>query len=289
MSSLAARAMGKSEAVRKRMSERGSESQTDSQTGSNASPQPSTPGDSAPAATGSSIRQKLRESSEETPAAKSGDNFAFPSDPLSSSEPASEGTAPDTGPELRPDTDEADDYSYGATPFDDDYRTAEETESEDYSEDASQFEYRAPFTARRNPVRMWTIAATVFALMAGGTIAAVNVYGLPRWLPFNQPSFGIGKPDLVLEFPAAEQREDTLDSGEEIFRVRGTINNTGATTRSVPRLLVVFVDERGREVYSKVIVPSKSELAPGETLKVTEGISDYPVNAAKARIGWAPG
>ncbi|MEO0690315.1 MAG: thioredoxin, partial [Pseudomonadota bacterium] len=108
-------------------------------------------------------------------------------------------------------------------------------------DDVSQFEYRAPFTARRNPLKMWTIAAALFAVIACGTVVAVNRLGVPSGLPFNRPTFGIGKPDLVLAFPAAQQGKETLDSGVDIFRVRGTITNVGAETVAVPRMIVVFV------------------------------------------------
>jgi len=183
----------------------------------------------------------------------------------------------------------ADEFAEEATPFDDDYESdyAPEEESED---EVSHFDYRAPFTGRRNPLKMWSIAAGVFALMAAATIGAINYYGLPPGLglPFKGPTFGIGKPDLVLDFPLAEQREETLASGVEIFRVRGSITNAGSASSAVPRLVVVFVDDRNREVFSKIIVPAKSELAPGESLNVTEGISDYPEAARSARLGWAP-
>ncbi len=177
------------------------------------------------------------------------------------------------------------DHRRGDDPADADYVDAE---YEDNADGASQFEYRAPFTARRNPLKMWTLAAAIFALMAGGTVVAVNFYGLPDWLPLQRPTFGVGKPDLVLDFPAAEQRTTTLDSGEEIFQVRGSISNTGAATMKVPRLLVVFYDERERAVFNWVIAPAKEELSPGETLNVAEAISDIPPTASEAAIGWSP-
>ncbi|TRD11018.1 thioredoxin [Erythrobacter insulae] len=158
----------------------------------------------------------------------------------------------------------------------------------DYDDEPSQFDYVPPFRARRNPLKMWTIAAAAFALMATGTVVAVNYYGLPDWFPLQRPTFGIGKPDLTLEFPSAQQRTETLETGEEIFRVRGTINNAGRETVSVPTLLVVFRDERDRNVGNWIIVPSKRELAPGESLNVTEAIADIPPSATEAEIGWSP-
>jgi predicted Zn finger-like uncharacterized protein len=154
----------------------------------------------------------------------------------------------------------------------------------------SQFDYRAPFTRRRNTLKMWTIAAAIFALLATGTVLAVNYSGLPlpEWLPLQRPTFGVGEPGLELDFPREEQRSETLDSGEKIFRVRGTISNTARETLNVPNLLVVFIDARERPVGDWVVVPAKRALEPGVSVNVTEAIANIPRGAAYADIGWAP-
>ena len=160
-----------------------------------------------------------------------------------------------------------------------------------YDDDAdggSQFDYRAPFTQARNPLKMWTLAVIIFAALAGGTAFAVNQYGLPEWLPLQRPTFGIGQPGLKLDFPAAENRKDTLENGETIFRVRGTISNTASESLDVPDVLVVFSDRRDRNVGDWVVAPSQRRLAPGESLTVTEAITNIPSTAAGAAIGWAP-
>ncbi len=178
--------------------------------------------------------------------------------------------------------------SYSESSYDSE--VADETaEAEDYdSDEGSRFDYRPPFTARRNPLKMWTAAAAIFALLAAGTIAAVNYYGMPDWAPFNRPVFGIGQSDLELDFPAAEQRTETLPSGTEIFRARGTITNTGRATVDVPSLRIVLRDERERIVFDWNVAPPQSQLAPGETMTVTEAITDVPATARFAEIGWAP-
>lgn len=158
----------------------------------------------------------------------------------------------------------------------------------EYDPAVSRFDYSPPFSQRRNALKMWTIAAAVFALLASGTAVAVNYYGLPAWLPITQPTFGIGKAELVLDFPAEQQRKETLESGEEIFRVRGSISNTGQQSVTVPSLLIVFRDAREKNVYSWVVVPSRRELAPGESLNVTEAVTDIPASAQAAEIGWSP-
>jgi predicted Zn finger-like uncharacterized protein len=175
-----------------------------------------------------------------------------------------------------------------ADPLSDETGPGDPFDDHDPSEDVSQFDYVPPFSRRRNPLKMWTIAAAVFAALALGTVAAVNYYGLPGWVPFKQPVFGIGQPDLVLDFPAAQQRTETLESGEQIFRVRGSVTNAGQDMVSVPGLIVVFRDERDRQVGTWMIVPAKRELAPGESLNVTEAIADIPPAARVAEIGWSP-
>ncbi|RNJ62560.1 MAG: thioredoxin [Porphyrobacter sp. IPPAS B-1204] len=164
-------------------------------------------------------------------------------------------------------------------PFDDE-------ETEDDGE--SQFDYRAPFTRRRNTLRMWTIAAALFAALATGTIVAVNYYGLPDWVPISRPTFGVSRPGLVLDFPETQQRKEALESGEVIFRVRGTIANTGRESLDVPNVLVVFSDQRERDIGDWLVTPSQRRLAPGETITVTQAINNIPPGAAGAAIGWAP-
>ncbi|MEP0393136.1 zinc-ribbon domain-containing protein [Erythrobacter sp.] len=196
------------------------------------------------------------------------DSFAGTSDPLAN--------ADDDDPYF----DDAD-SAFG----DDDHYDGQQDE---YDDEASSFDYRPPFTRPRNSLKMWTIAAAVFATLATGTVLAANYYGLPDWVPIQRPEFGIGKSDLELDFPASQQRKEVLESGEEIFQVRGSINNVGQESVGVPSLLIVFRDAREKSVYSWVVVPSKRELAPGESLNVTEAITDIPPSAQAAEIGWSP-
>jgi hypothetical protein len=163
----------------------------------------------------------------------------------------------------------------------------DDADAADDDEDA-QFGYNAPFTRRRNSARMWTLAAAIFAVLATGTIIAANYYGLPDWAPFTRPTFGMGQPGLELNFPPEQNRRETLESGDAIYRMRGTISNSARETMAVPNLLIVFRDERDRQVANWVVTPAKAQLAPGESLVVTEAIADIPPAAVFAEIGWAP-
>ncbi|NQZ47474.1 MAG: zinc-ribbon domain-containing protein [Erythrobacter sp.] len=196
------------------------------------------------------------------------------------------GSTPEQASGLDPDADPlAGEYGEDAGK-DDDF--AFDEDEHEYDPATSRFDYSPPFSQRRNSLKMWTIAAAIFAALALGTAAAVNYYGLPNWLPIAQPTFGIGKSDLTLDFPVEQQRKETLESGEEIFRVRGSIANTGQQSVNVPSLLIVFRDAREKNIYSWVVVPSKRQLAPGESLNVTEAITDIPGTAQAAEIGWSP-
>lgn len=162
-------------------------------------------------------------------------------------------------------------------------------DDEDIAEGRSQFDYRAPFTRRRNTLRMWSLAVALFALIATGLAVAVNYYGLPEWVPINRPTFGVSRPGLAFDFPRTGQRKETLETGETIFQVRGTITNNARESLDVPQVLVVFKDRRERNIGDFLVVPPKRRLAPGEAVTVTEAIRNIPPGAAEAALGWAPG
>lgn len=157
---------------------------------------------------------------------------------------------------------------------------------DDYVEDRSSFDYEPPFRARRNPAKLWMAGAIVFAVLSLGTIGAVAWYGLPNWVPFARDAFAQTGPDLVLDFPPNRQDRRTLPNGAEFFGASGSITNVGKTRQAVPILLIVLRDARDRVVYSWEVVPSKRELAPGESVTINEAVTDVPKSAKVAEIGW---
>lgn len=153
---------------------------------------------------------------------------------------------------------------------------------------ASQFEAAPPFRRRRNPLKLWTWAAAIFAVLAVGTIAAVSYWGLPDWVPVNRPTFAMGQADLQLDFPPDQQERRQLPNGTEYFGASGTITNIGSVARNVPPILIVLRDARDRIVYSWEVRPPKRTLAPGESVTVNEAVTDVPRAARFAEIGWKP-
>lgn len=161
-------------------------------------------------------------------------------------------------------------------------------ENDEIDDGYSPFAAEPPFRPRRNMLRIWTIAATVFAVLALGTIGAVSYWGLPDWVPISRPTFAVEQPDLVLEFPPDQQDRRTLPNGTEFFGASGTITNVGRETRSVPSILIVMRDARDRIVYSWEVAPPKPRLAPGESMTINEAVTDVPKAAKFAEIGWKP-
>lgn len=153
----------------------------------------------------------------------------------------------------------------------------------------SQFDYEPPFRPRRNLARVWMIAAALFAVVALGAVAAAAWYGLPGWLPFAQPMFAQEQPGLKLDFPEKQQGMRELADGSWFFEANGSVTNIAQTAQSVPAILVVLRDARGRVVYNAEINPPKRVLAPGESLSVTEALVPVPKAAVKADYGWKPG
>ena len=152
----------------------------------------------------------------------------------------------------------------------------------------SQFDYEPPFRARRNPLKMWTAAGVIFAVLAFATIIGVNYWGLPDWVPVERPIFAVEEPDLVLDFPGEQQDRRTLPNGTEYFGASGTITNIGRSSADVPAVLIILRDERNRIVYNWEVVPPQPILAPGETLTIKEAVTDVPRSAKFAEIGWKP-
>lgn len=153
----------------------------------------------------------------------------------------------------------------------------------------SQFDHEPPFRPRRNPARMWTIAAALFAVVALGAVAAAAWYGLPSWLSFSQPMFAAEQAGLKLDFPEKRQGPRQLPDQTWFFEANGTVTNISQDSRSVPPILVVLRDARDRVVYTAEIRPPKRVLAPGESVAINEALVPVPKAAVKVEFGWKPG
>lgn len=152
----------------------------------------------------------------------------------------------------------------------------------------SHFDPEPPFRPRRNPLKVLNWAAGIFAVVAAALIFAVSYWGLPDWVPVERPTFAAGEPDLQLDFPVDQQDRRQLPNGTEFFGASGTITNIGTETRTIPTILIVLRDARGRKVYSWEVPPPQRTIAPGESVPVAEAVTDIPRSAREVQIGWKP-
>lgn len=159
----------------------------------------------------------------------------------------------------------------------------------DFDDGRSSFDYEPPFRPRRNPARMWTIAAALFAVVALGAVGATAWYGLPDWMPFARPTFAEAQPGLKLDFPAKQQDRRQLPNGTWYYGINGKVTNISDVSRSVPTILVVLRGARGQIVRTTEIRPAKRVLAPGESVSVNEALVPVEKSAVKAQFGWKPG
>ena len=162
-------------------------------------------------------------------------------------------------------------------------------QSDDDDDEYSRFAHEPLFRPRRNPAKMWTVAAVLFALVAFGSIGAAAWYGLPDWMPFAQQQFAEDQPGLKLNFPEKQQGPRPLADGTFFFETNGTVTNVSQSSRSVPAIMVVLYNARGSQVYVQEVRSPKRVLAPGESVQVNEALVNVPKGAVKAKVGWKPG
>ena len=159
----------------------------------------------------------------------------------------------------------------------------------EFDEGYSRFAHEPLFRPRRNPARMWTIAAALFAVVALGAVAATAWFGLPSWMPFAHPLFAEDQPGLTLDFPAKMQGQRPLSDQTWFFEANGTVANVSQAARSVPTILAVLKDARGRIVFTAELHSPKRVLAPGESVSINEALVSVPKAAVRAEYGWKPG
>ncbi|MEQ1542522.1 MAG: thioredoxin, partial [Novosphingobium sp.] len=160
---------------------------------------------------------------------------------------------------------------------------------DDFDNGPSSFAHEPPFGARRNPARMWTLAAALFATVSLGVVGATAWWGLPDWMPFAHPLFAEAQPGLKLDFPAKQQDRHQLPDNTWYFGASGTVTNLSQVSRTVPPILIVLRDARGRVVYNAEVQAPKRVLAPGESVSINEALVQVPKAAVKAEFGWKPG
>ena len=150
-------------------------------------------------------------------------------------------------------------------------------------EEESDYSSEAPFRARRNPARTWTIVAVVAAVLMVIAAAGVYVFGIPG--VGGQGFTRTGTP-LVLQVTRKPERRP-LESGNELLAVSGRIVNPTDTVQRVPQIRAELRDAQGRIVYEWNISAPVSELKPNQSATFNSAEVDVPkgAKALKLRFG----
>ncbi len=143
----------------------------------------------------------------------------------------------------------------------------------------------APFRARRNPVRTWTIAALVAGLLMLAAIGLISWLGTPGLLGKVGLSFGATPTPLLIKDNPIERRE--LENGSELFAVSGQVSNPSAERQRVPDIRAGLRDAQGRLVYSWTITPQQRTLPPGGTVDFNSAKLDVPANSKRLELSFA--
>ncbi len=148
-------------------------------------------------------------------------------------------------------------------------------------EDHSQFAHEPPFKPRRNPAKLWTMAAIAFALSIVLVGGALSWFGVPGG-SFNSAA---REPDLKIVL------NDNLDLGEKddgtpYFIASGSIVNPTSSDQDVPAILITLKAADGRPVYSWKLKPKVSHLGPGEKVDFSELRFDVPLASARISASW---
>lgn len=149
-------------------------------------------------------------------------------------------------------------------------------------EDYDAFGSEPPFRPRRNPAKMWTLLAVIAAALMLAALAAVVLFGAPRFGgSFAMIGANAGSP-LRIENERVER--DALGSGNELLTVTGQIVNPTGSVQRVPQIRAELQDASGRTVYSWAISPPVSELQPHQQATFNSAEVDLPKDAKRVHL-----
>ncbi|HWJ70872.1 MAG TPA: zinc-ribbon domain-containing protein [Sphingobium sp.] len=144
-------------------------------------------------------------------------------------------------------------------------------------------DYQPPVRARRNPARLWTIAAVIFFLFVSAVGGALAYFGPPAWAV----DLGLGARDqqagLNFYLPKPPERRN-LPTGEEYFAFNARILNDSDQELTVPPVVVELRDDQGRLVFSWMTKADRNKLKPNEEARVSESRLDIPKNARNLEL-----
>lgn len=143
------------------------------------------------------------------------------------------------------------------------------------------FDHQPPFKPRRNPAKLWTIAAIIFAFVIGVTAMATWYSGaLDGSLSSNSTS-------SRLEVTVNSNEMNETSDGRRFFVASGTIINPTSETLDIPDMIATLMDDDDREIYSWEIPAPADALAPGAKIEFSGAARDnVPRAATVVAVAW---
>lgn len=145
----------------------------------------------------------------------------------------------------------------------------------------NHFAHEPPFKPRRNPAKLWTMAAVAFAVLIAGVGAGLWYFGVPTYGLMMTAQ----EPDLKIVLSQDLQLNERSD-GTPFFIASGSIVNPTSKAQKVPEMLVTLKDAGGRPVYSWKMRAKVRSLAPGAKVDFSEARLDVPLASTQISIGW---
>lgn len=147
-----------------------------------------------------------------------------------------------------------------------------------------------PRRARRNPARLWTWVAIVSALLMVGALTAIYFVGPQQISAWMNGDGAATSPSEALRISRQNLSREPLPTDRELFTVTGEITNVSNETQRIPQIRAEVTDADQNVMFSWMIAPPLSELAPGQTITFSSSSTDVPKGgrSLSLRFGSSP-
>jgi len=142
-----------------------------------------------------------------------------------------------------------------------------------------------PANPRRNPARMWTLLAILFALLALGAVALNHFVGFPELATRMGVATSAAEPPLAISGTATPEQ---LPTNKVLLTVNGQIRNLTNEVQRVPQIRADVLDQGGRSIYSWAIAPPVAQLQPRETITFNSASADVPPGGRNLSLSFGP-
>jgi len=165
--------------------------------------------------------------------------------------------------------------------------TAAQAEQIESGEDESVADYWTNQPPRRNKAKSWTMMAFAYLLLVSAAGGALWYFGPPGWLI----NLGLapGRADIGLQITEINHSHRRVPGGQLIFTYTAVIVNKSSETLAVPPVFAEVRDERRKLIRSWKARADKTDLAPGETARISETRFDIPAGGQGFDLTFSPG